>query len=123
MFTTWQSAGTMSSCGYCNSTQAPFYRLRDRREKSTEIGKVVEVILEEEVKTDFVCRKCNRQLLRLQELQKQFEELRTELVQNSLPVQPTNTRLRSPSTQRTGASPAEKRARPSRAASAIRSAG
>ena len=70
----------MSSCGYCDSTQAPFYRLRDRREKSTEIGKVVEMILEEEVKTEFVCRKCNRQLLRVQELQKQFEELRSDLI-------------------------------------------
>ena len=74
------------------------------------------MVLQEEVRTAHVCRKCQSQLLRVEELQKQLEGLRTKLkrmVQASHPVQP-HTRGRSPSIQRTGASPAEKRARPSR---------
>ena len=50
-------------CGYCCSTQAPFYRLMDQSGRSTEIGRIVEVALEEVRQHMHVCAKCQCQLL------------------------------------------------------------
>ena len=47
----------------CCSTQAPFYKLTDQSGRSTEIGRIVEVILEEVRQHMHVCKKCQCQLL------------------------------------------------------------
>ena len=66
-------------CGYCCPTQAPFYRLTDQSGRSTEIGRIVEVALEEVRQHMHVCKKCQHQLVRVQELQKQLKRLCTKL--------------------------------------------
>ena len=102
------------------------YRLRGSSGNATQIGKILECLLEEslsEIAVALVCRKCRLSLLRLEKLHNDFIQLKRTL-KASLHSQRSNqeppqaqhmpvaaaVRLRSPSAQSTGMSPAEKRA-------------
>ena len=102
------------------------YRLRDRWGKATQIGAIVEGLLEERLSENIaqtVCVKCRRSLLRLQKLWQEYFELKDKIklqLRERRSTQPPDkapaVRLRSPSSQLTGISPAGKRVTNSRSA-------
>ena len=107
----------------CSKVLKEAYRVRDRFGKPTQLGTVIVNLLDEALCANTpstVCRKCRYDLLRLEKLKKEYEEvknqLKTQLRANRASQQLQRRqvlRLRSPSAESTGVSPAAKRTYPS----------
>ena len=105
-------------CAVCSKVLKEAYRVRDRFGKPAQLGTVIVNLLDEalcENTPSTVCRKCRYDLLRLEKL-KEYEEvksqLKTQLRANRATQQLQRRqvlRLRSPSAESTGVSPAAKR--------------
>ena len=112
------------TCAVCSKPLKEKYRLRDRFGKPTQLGRMIEDPLDEDLcenTASTVCSKCRYSLLHLEKLKREYDQLKGNL-KTHLRRQTTSTqlspraqhapvlRLHSPSAQSTGISPAAKRA-------------
>ncbi len=111
------------TCVVCSKALKEKYRLRDYFGKATQLGRVVEDLLDEDLRentANSVCSKCRYALLHLEKLKRECDalkgNLKTQLRRHraSQQLRPQGqhgpvVRLRSPSAQSTGISPAAKR--------------
>ena len=69
-------------CALCSKVLKEAYRVCDRFGKPTQIGTVIVNLLDEalcENTPSTVCRKCRYDLLRLEKLEKEYEEVKSQL--------------------------------------------
>ena len=108
-------------CDICGESTEKRYKLADGRGKPTELGSILESIIEMERCTEYIscaCQSCKRSIHRIQKLSTEFNELKESFKEKIITVsgsiygeRHSQVRSRSPSQLSTGISPAAKKRR------------